>query len=135
MRRAVWKSIWVGVLAAAGMTTVAVAQQQGPTRVISKVRGELYKVQNDNPHPWFLVTAEGVIVGDPINGEASTWLKNEIAQRFKVPVRYVVYSHHHWDHARGARVYNDTAEIVGHAAMPAAIKDAMENIQLGLTRR
>ena len=125
-----------GVLTIAAMGDVALAQQGSPqpTRVISKIRGDLYKFQNDTVNSWFLVTPEGVIVGDPINAEAAAWLKNEIAQRFKVPVRYLVYSHYHWDHARGARVFNDTAELVGHANMAAEIKDAVANIQAGVTR-
>jgi glyoxylase-like metal-dependent hydrolase (beta-lactamase superfamily II) len=44
-------------------------------------------------------------------------LKAELAARFKVPVRYVVYSHHHWDHASGGDVFADTARFVGHANM------------------
>ena len=136
MKRVGRMSLWIGVLMMVAMAGAALAQpQRGPVRVISKIRGDLYKFQNDNHNTWFLVTPEGVIVGDPVNADAATWLKNEIAQRFKVPVKYVVYSHHHWDHARGATVFDDTAELVGHAAMAGAIKDAMENIQLGVTRR
>ena len=42
-----------------------------------------------------------------------------------VPVRYVIYSHSHWDHASGAAVYADTARIIAQEnlvkllAMPA----------------
>jgi glyoxylase-like metal-dependent hydrolase (beta-lactamase superfamily II) len=130
-----------GVPAALGiLTTLAIAGAAGaqppappaaPTRVIAKIRGDLYRFQNNTHNSWFLVTPEGVIVGDPINAEAAAWLKNEIAQRFKVPVRYLVYSHHHWDHASGAAVFNDTAELIGHANMPAALKDAVANLQTG----
>ena len=131
-------SLCAGVLISVAMGGASLAQQGSPqpppTRVISKIRGDLYKFQNNQHNSWFLVTPEGVVVGDPINAEAAAWLKNEIAQRFKVPVRYLVYSHHHWDHARGARVFDDTAELVGHANMAAAIKDAVENIQAGITR-
>ena len=41
-------------------------------------------------------------------------------------MKYVVYSHFHWDHASGGSVYADTARFIGHedmlknAAMPAA---------------
>jgi glyoxylase-like metal-dependent hydrolase (beta-lactamase superfamily II) len=38
-----------------------------------------------------------------------------------VPVKYVIYSHHHWDHGSGASVYADTARIVGHEAMIARL--------------
>jgi glyoxylase-like metal-dependent hydrolase (beta-lactamase superfamily II) len=40
-----------------------------------------------------------------------------LTRRFAVPVKYVIYSHHHWDHGSGAAVYADTARIIGHEAM------------------
>jgi glyoxylase-like metal-dependent hydrolase (beta-lactamase superfamily II) len=33
-------------------------------------------------------------------------------------VRYVIYSHSHWDHASGGQVYADTARFIGHENMP-----------------
>lgn len=105
--------------------TLAQGQARGePTRVITKIRGDLYRLQNNRHHTVFLVTSEGVILGDPINADAATWLKSEIAERFGVPVRYVLYSHSDWDHSSGARVFNDTAELWGHANMPTAMKNA-----------
>ena len=34
-----------------------------------------------------------------------------------MPVRYVVYSHSHFDHAAGGAVFADTARFVGHENM------------------
>src|SRR5262245_46944398 len=65
----------------------------------------------------FMVTPEGIVLVEPIGTEFATWLKGELATRFKVPVKYVIYSHHHWDHGSGAAVYADTARIIGHEAM------------------
>ena len=65
----------------------------------------------------FYVTPGGIILGDPINTAFSTWLKEQLAQRFKVPVRYVVYSHSHFDHAEGGAVFADTATFVAHENM------------------
>jgi glyoxylase-like metal-dependent hydrolase (beta-lactamase superfamily II) len=36
----------------------------------------------------------------------------------------VIYSHHHQDHASGASVFNDTADVVGHENFAAAVKAA-----------
>jgi glyoxylase-like metal-dependent hydrolase (beta-lactamase superfamily II) len=94
---------------------------EAPVREIVNLTGDLYRFRNNNHYSVFLVTPEGVILADPISADASNWLKAEIAQRFNVPVRYVLYSHHHWDHASGAAVFNDTAELVGHQSMPAEI--------------
>ena len=44
---------------------------------------------NGNWYTAFLVTPAGIILGDPINPAFATWLKGELASRFKVPVRYV----------------------------------------------
>jgi glyoxylase-like metal-dependent hydrolase (beta-lactamase superfamily II) len=98
-----------------------VAAQQAPTRAIVNVTGQLYRAQNNNHYTVFLVTPEGVIMSDPINRDFGRWLKAEIASRFKVPVRYVLYTHRDWDHASGGVVFADTAEFVGHRNMLAAL--------------
>lgn len=95
--------------------------QQPPQRGIVNVTGQLYRAQNDNHYTVFLVTPEGVIMSDPINRDFSRWLKAEIASRFKVPVRYVLYTHRDWDHASGGVVFADTAEFVGHRNMLAGL--------------
>ena len=92
-----------------------------PTRSIVNLTGDLYRGQNGVHHNVFLVTEEGIIMTDPINREYATWLKAELDSRFGVPVRYVLYSHSHWDHASGGEVFADTAEFIGHANMPAAL--------------
>jgi glyoxylase-like metal-dependent hydrolase (beta-lactamase superfamily II) len=94
-----------------------VLAQQAPPRAIVNVTGQLYRAQNDNHYTVFLVTPEGIILSDPINRDFSRWLKAELATRFKVPVRYVIYTHHDWDHASGGVVWADTAEFVGHRGM------------------
>ena len=83
--------------------------------------GQLYRAQNNNHYTVFLVTPEGIIMSDPINRDFARWLKAEFATRFKVPVRYVLYTHRDWDHASGGVVFADTAEFVGHRNMLAAL--------------
>ena len=92
-----------------------------PQRGIVNVTGQLYRAQNNNHYTVFLVTPEGVIMSDPINRDFARWLKAEIAARFKMPVRYVLYTHRDWDHASGGIVFADTAEFVGHRNMLAAL--------------
>ena len=88
-----------------------------PERSITHVTGDLYRGQNNNHFNLILVTDDGVIMTDPINVGFSTWAKEEINRRFGVPVRYVLYSHHHGDHASGGAVFADTAQFVGHEKM------------------
>src|SRR5687767_3567885 len=104
-----------------GIAASAAAQQKSPPRGIVNITGQLYRAQNDNHYTVFLVTPEGIIMSDPINRDFARWLKAELASRFKVPVRYVLYTHRDWDHASGGVVFADTAEFVGHRNMLAAL--------------
>ena len=96
---------------------LAALAQQPPQRSIVNLTGQLYRAQNNNHYTVYLVTPEGVIMSDPINRDFGRWLKAEIATRHKVPVRYVLYTHHDWDHASGGVVFADTAQFVGHRNM------------------
>ncbi|MEK9945998.1 MAG: MBL fold metallo-hydrolase [Alphaproteobacteria bacterium] len=115
-------------LAALFLTTAAYAQQG--TREITKVAGDLYRFQNSFHVGVFLVTPEGVIATDPINAAAATWLKDEITKRFDQPVKYVVYSHHHQDHAAGGEVYGDDVVFVGHANVPKNLTGAHARVRV-----
>ena len=86
-------------------------------RELQHISGDLYRFQNLPHYSMVLVTADGIIFADPINTEAAAWLKDELASRFGVPVRYVLYSHHHFDHASGGDVFAETATFVGHENM------------------
>ena len=86
-------------LALASSASAQGAPAQPAQRGIVNVTGQLYRAQNNNHYTVFLVTPEGIIMSDPINRDFSRWLKAEFATRFKVPVRYVLYTHRDWDHA------------------------------------
>src|SRR5207244_12923688 len=78
----------------------------------------------------FMVTSEGIILAKPIGTEMAAWLKPELARRFNVPVKYVIYSHYHWDHASGGDAYADTARFVGHENLLKGLKMAPPNTLL-----
>ena len=109
-------------LAAAVVTadTAAVAQQ-GAKRAITKISGDLYRFQNNFHYSVFYVTSEGIIVTDPINADAATWLKAEIKKRFNRPIKYLVLSHDHSDHSSGGEVFADTATVIAHRNARATI--------------
>jgi len=88
-----------------------------PVFDISHVTGDVYRAAVDNHATLFMVTPDGIVLADPVSPGFAMWLKDEFDSRFGVPVRYVVYSHYHWDHASGGGVFADTAEFVGHANM------------------
>jgi glyoxylase-like metal-dependent hydrolase (beta-lactamase superfamily II) len=93
----------------------------GPPRApreITQIQGDLYRARNGNWYTVFLVTPAGIILGDPINETFAPWLRAELDTRFPGrPVRYVVYSHSHFDHAAGGAAFADTATFVGHENM------------------
>ncbi len=55
----------------------------------------------------FIVTDDGVIVTDPLNKEAANILREEIRKITDQPVKYVAYTHSHWDHVSGGQVFKD----------------------------
>ncbi|MCF8533967.1 MAG: MBL fold metallo-hydrolase [Reyranella sp.] len=88
---------------------------QNPVREISKVAGDIYRFRNNNHYSIFVVTVAGIIVTDPINAAAATWLKGELARNWpNRPVKFLVYSHDHADHSSGGEVFADTATVVSH---------------------
>ncbi|MEQ1757722.1 MAG: MBL fold metallo-hydrolase [Vicinamibacterales bacterium] len=96
-------------------------QSQYKGQEIGRLTGDVYYARMDDYLSVFMVTPDGIVLVEPIGTEFATWLKGELATRFRVPVKYVIYSHHHWDHGSGAAVYADTARIVGHEAMLARL--------------
>ena len=88
---------------------------QNPVREISKVAGDIYRFRNNNHYSIFVVTVAGIIVTDPINAAAATWLKGELARNWpNRTVKFLAYSHDHADHSSGGEVFADTATVVSH---------------------
>lgn len=55
----------------------------------------------------FLVGDRGVIVTDPVSPTFAAAMRREIARVTDQPVRYVVYSHSHWDRIAGGGIFRD----------------------------
>jgi len=63
----------------------------------------------------FIVTNEGVIATDPINPKAAKMLMKEIRKVTDKPIKYVVYSHNHWDHISGGNIFKEAgAKFISH---------------------
>jgi glyoxylase-like metal-dependent hydrolase (beta-lactamase superfamily II) len=118
-----------------GQARALYQQTQYKGQEIGRLTGEVYYARMDDYVSAFIVTSEGIALVEPIGTEMATWLKAEIGKRFNVPVKYVIYSHSHWDHASGGTVYADTARFIGHAnllkniAMPPATTPLPENVR------
>jgi glyoxylase-like metal-dependent hydrolase (beta-lactamase superfamily II) len=100
---------------------VQLAQARPVKRSITKIKGNLYRFQNNFHFSIFAVTPKGIIATDPINAGAAKWLKAELKKRFNQPVKYLIYSHDHGDHISGGEVFADTAVVIAHARARRAI--------------
>ncbi|NDD73624.1 MAG: MBL fold metallo-hydrolase [Gammaproteobacteria bacterium] len=109
----------------------AVAQTALPAPVeghdVTEIGPGYYTFRHKGLRNIFLVTKAGVIVTDPIEPEAARVLREEIRKITPLPVKYVVYSHQHWDHVRGGRIFKEEgAKFVSHANCVAHFKDLPE---------
>jgi glyoxylase-like metal-dependent hydrolase (beta-lactamase superfamily II) len=95
--------------------SAAGARRPGPPRVFVPIRGDLWRAGNGNWWSLVYVTPEGILLVDPISPDFAAWMKGELATRFPgKAVRYIIYSHSHWDHVGGAGVFADShPHIVG----------------------
>jgi glyoxylase-like metal-dependent hydrolase (beta-lactamase superfamily II) len=96
------------------------ATAQAPQIEVRKVDGTVgvYTFRNQNSQSMFIVTNEGVIVTDPVGYGRPTGGQqylDEIRKVTTLPIRYVIYSHHHFDHVAGGRVFKEAgARFIAH---------------------
>ena len=108
------------------------AQAQRPQIETTKVQGteNVYIFRNGNHQSMFIVTKDGVIATDPIAYGRPTGGQDYIAEIRKItdkPIKYLIYSHHHYDHVAGGKPFKDVgATIIAHKRAKerlAALKD------------
>ena len=111
----------IGVAALAFVALGGSAQaQQRPRFESTKVEGtdNVYVFRYGNRQAMFVVTTQGVIATDPIGYgqlQAVTTYLDEIKKVTNQPVKYVIYSHHHFDHIAGGKPFKDAgARFVAH---------------------
>jgi len=81
----------------------------------TKVADNVYVFRAGGYQSMFVVTPEGVIATDPIgysSKEAPAQYLAEIRKITPAPVKYVIYSHHHYDHVAGGKPFKDAGAIV-----------------------
>jgi glyoxylase-like metal-dependent hydrolase (beta-lactamase superfamily II) len=62
-----------------------------------------------------IVNADDVLIVDSHATPAAAWaLAEQIKTITDKPIRYVIDTHFHWDHAHGNQVYGPGVEIIGH---------------------
>ena len=118
MRKPVHGMIAGASVATAFALTVAVAAAQTPAPQfdLTKVTDQVYSFRSGIHRAMIVATSDGVIVTDPINSMAAKNMMDEIRKVTDKPVKFVIYSHNHWDHIAGARIFKDQgAKIIQHA--------------------
>src|SRR3954468_20279511 len=104
----------LGILTGAG---AALAQTTPPVST-KKVEGteNVYVFRYGGHQSMFIVTPAGVIAADPISylRPAKPYLDAIRAVTDK-PIKYVIYSHHHYDHIAGGKPFKDLgATFIAH---------------------
>ena len=133
----------------------ATAQAQAPAQppyATTKVEGtdNVYIFRYGGHQSMFVVTPAGVIATDPISERrpAAKAYIEEIQKITKAPIKYVIYSHSHFDHIAGGQPFKALgATFVAHknakariaalkpadVVMPDQVVDAKKTITLGGT--
>jgi len=143
----------IAAVLAATMLTLPAAAQQRPQIETRKIDGtdNVYIFRNGNHQSIFIVTRDGVIATDPIAYGRPTGGQQYVDEIKKVtdkPIKYLIYSHHHFDHIAGGKAFKDAgARIIGHknikphlvatqdphTVMPDELFDGKKTIKLGGT--
>lgn len=122
----------IAALAVLTGTTSAFAQAPAappaPMFATTKVEGteNVYVFRYQNHQAMFVVTPAGVIATDPISygrPQAAQAYVEEIRKITKAPIKYLIYSHHHYDHIAGGKPFKDAgATVVAHKQATARLK-------------
>lgn len=150
------KRVLIGLAAIiATSMLIAVASQalaQAPPFETRKITENVYIFRYGGHQSMFVVTPDGVIASDPIGylrPQAVTTYIAEIRKVTQTSVKYVIYSHHHYDHIAGGKPFKDLgATFIAHrnaktrlealrypdAVIPDVAVDTLHIIELGGVR-
>jgi len=86
-----------------------------PTFETVEVADGIYSFGNGEVYGAFMVTDEGVIVMDSVSPDFAERMLMEIQEVTDQPIKYLIYSHNHWDHISGGQVFKDEgATVIAH---------------------
>jgi glyoxylase-like metal-dependent hydrolase (beta-lactamase superfamily II) len=150
MLRIYFAGMTAALIASALAATAQAQQPTPPMFATTKVTDNVYIFRYGGHQSMFIVTPDGVIATDPI-GERRPAAKayiEEIQKVTKAPIKYVIYSHSHFDHIAGGQPFKDLGAVfVAHrnakaritalkpadVAVPDQEVDGKSNIMLGDT--
>ena len=127
MSRLLCTSVSAALLASV-LAGPAVAQAQRPAQEATKVEGtdNVYIWRNGGHQAMFIVTKDGVIATDPVaygRPQGGQQYVDAIKKITDKPIKYLVYSHHHFDHIAGGKAFKDAgARVIAHKTATARLK-------------
>lgn len=86
---------------------------------VINVKDNVWRFTAGHYHSVFITTDTGVIVTDPINASAATYLKEYIKTHFDLPITHMLYSHNHVDHVTGGENLKMKNTVVAAHALAA----------------
>ena len=130
-------------------TSSLTAQQRGQFSpyATTRIADNVYVFRYQFHQSMVVVTPEGVIATDPISTAGAAVYVEEIKKITPVPVKYVIYSHHHADHISGGAAFQGATFVAHRRArerlerernpeivIPTVTVDDRYTIELGGTR-
>lgn len=95
------------------MASVLTAFGQAPPYETTKIADGVYQFRYRFHNGLFVVGNDAVLAVDPISVEAAKLYVSEIKKVTQKSVRYLVYSHNHYDHITGGAAFGQV-EIIAH---------------------
>ncbi len=111
-------------LLAGGSVVAQLRAQGGRPAVIARVAGELYNISGEGGNVAVYVTSEGVILVDDMYERNYAAVVAQVRTVTSQPIRYVLNTHQHDDHAGGnVGALADAIEVIAH-----------RNVRVNMTR-
>ncbi|KIC17304.1 MBL fold metallo-hydrolase [Leisingera sp. ANG-Vp] len=122
------KRILAALAAAAAFSGAAFAADDEMKPVMTKLKDGVYQFHMAHYSSLVVITEEGVLVVDPNQEFRAEAMRAEISKLTDQPVVKVLYSHPHFDHSRGGRLFKDEgAEFITHAGCTELLSRDLEN--------
>jgi len=106
----------VGLVLGVVLSSLLIVKSAAAQESVSQAADGVYKYASGKGfNSMFVVSKEGVVVFDSANTEHAKSMMKAIRKITNQPIRYVVQSHNHWDHAGGGAVFQKQgAKVLAH---------------------
>jgi len=115
MKRSALACVFVGAIAlqAGWVVYTQTAKPPGPLR-IEQVKGDLYMISGEGGNVAVYVTSEGVVLVDDMFDRNHADILAQVKSITDKPLKYVINTHQHDDHAGGDMKMLPIAEVIAH---------------------